>query len=212
MPMTPRQLLLRSPVMPVLAIHQPADAGALAQALVRGGLPVLQVTMRTPGAQAAIREMRRTAPDALVGAADLADGRDFDAAVQAGAQFGLTPGFTPQLAAAAAHSGLPLLPGVLTPADILAARGAGYDAFVLFPAQPMGGTALLQALAEPFPGALFCAAGGITRHNAHEYLASPGVACVAATWIAPRDAVDARDWITIEALARDAARLHRPVS
>lgn len=204
-----RDIMMLSPVIPVLTINQPSDAGALAQALVRGGLRVLEVTLRTPGALEAISLMRKAAPDAIVGAGTLTRVEDFAAAERVGAQFGVTPGLTAELIGAAKHVSFPLLPGIMTPAELISARAAGYNACKLFPAQAAGGIGMLNALAGPFHDVVFCPTGGVTRHNAHEFLALPNVLCVGGSWVAPRDALMAQDWITIEALARDAATLRR---
>jgi len=204
-----RDIMMRSPVIPVLTIQQPADAGALAQALVRGGLKVLEVTLRTPGALEAIALMRKDAPEAIIGAGTLTRAEDFKAAERVGAQFGVTPGLTPELIAAARAVNFPLLPGVMTPTELIVARAAGYSACKLFPALQAGGIGMLNALSGPFPDVVFCPTGGVTRQNAADYLALPNVLCVGGSWIAPRDALAAQDWITIEALARDAAALRK---
>jgi 2-dehydro-3-deoxyphosphogluconate aldolase / (4S)-4-hydroxy-2-oxoglutarate aldolase len=205
--MNVRELLRLSPVIPVLTIARLEHAAPLAQALVRGGITVLEVTLRTACALDAITEMREAAPDAVVGAGTLTRAEDFAAVQRAGAQFAVTPGLTPDLMFGAGETRLPLLPGVMTPTELIAARAAGFRACKLFPAQQAGGVGMLKALAGPFPDVGFCPTGGITRANAAEFLAQPNVLCVGGSWLAPRDLVEARDWGGIEALARDAAAL-----
>jgi len=205
--MNVRDVLKLSPVIPVLTVSRLEHAAPLASALVRGGLKVLEITLRTECALDAITEMRDAAPDAVIGAGTLTRAGDFAAVQRAGAQFAVTPGLTPDLMFGAGETRLPLLPGVMTPTELIAARAAGFRACKLFPAQQAGGVGMLKALAGPFPDVVFCPTGGITRANAAEFLAQPNVACVGGSWLAPRDLVEARDWATIEALARDAASL-----
>jgi 2-dehydro-3-deoxyphosphogluconate aldolase/(4S)-4-hydroxy-2-oxoglutarate aldolase len=202
-----RDILATSAVIPVLTIQRLEHAVPLAQALVRGGLRVLEVTLRTSCALEAIRAMRTAVPDAIVGGGTLTRTRDFSACAAAGAQFGVTPGLTAELIAAAAKSGFPLLPGIMTPTELIAARAAGFDACKLFPAQQAGGVGMLKALGGPFPDHVFCPTGGVTRSNAAEYLALPNVLCVGGSWITPAAAMATGDWAAIEALAREAATL-----
>jgi len=202
-----RTIMATAPVIPVLTIERLEQAVPLARALVRGGLTVLEVTLRTACALEAIRAMRAAVPDAIVGAGTLTRVRDFSDCAAAGAQFGVTPGLTAALASAGADCGLPLLPGVMTPTELVAARAAGFDACKLFPAQQAGGVGMLRALAGPFPDHVFCPTGGVTRANAADYLALPNVLCVGGSWITPPAALAAEDWDAIESLARDAAAL-----
>jgi 2-dehydro-3-deoxyphosphogluconate aldolase/(4S)-4-hydroxy-2-oxoglutarate aldolase len=202
-----RDLLRISPVIPVLTVTRLEHAAPLAQALVRGGIRVLEVTLRTACALDAITEMREMAPSAIVGAGTLTRADDFAAVQRAGAQFAVTPGLTPDLMFGAGETRLPLLPGVMTPTELIAARAAGFRACKLFPAQQAGGVGMLKALAGPFPDVVFCPTGGITRANAAEFLAQPNVLCVGGSWLAPRELVDAGNWGAIEELARDASSL-----
>ena len=202
-----REIVGLAPVIPVLTITELEHAAPLARALTAGGLRVLEITLRTPAALAAIEAMRKSVPDAIVGAGTLTRAVDFAAADRAGAQFGVTPGLTPELAAASRGARFPLLPGVMTPTELISARAAGFNVLKLFPAQQAGGVAMLQALGAPFPDVLFCPTGGITRATAAEYLALPNVACVGGSWVAPKAMLAAGDWAGIEALARDAAAL-----
>lgn len=204
-----REIVGMGPVIPVLTISELEHAVPLARALAAGGLRVLEITLRTPVALAAIEAMRKAVPDAVVGVGTLTRAVDFAAAGRAGAQFGVTPGLTPELAAASRGARFPLLPGVMTPTELITARAAGFNILKLFPAHQAGGVGMLQALGAPFPDVLFCPTGGITRASAAEFLALPNVACVGGSWVAPRTLLAAGDWAGIEALARDAAALPR---
>jgi 2-dehydro-3-deoxyphosphogluconate aldolase / (4S)-4-hydroxy-2-oxoglutarate aldolase len=203
-----RDIMAISTVIPVLTILRLEHAVPLAEALVRGGLRVLEVTLRTSCALEAIRAIRAAVPDAIVGGGTLTRARDFSACSAVGAQFGVTPGLTTELIAAAAKSGFPLLPGIMTPGELIAARTAGFDACKLFPAQQAGGVGMLKALGGPFPDQVFCPTGGVTRANAVDYLTLPNVVCVGGSWITPAAAMATADWATIESLAREAATLH----
>jgi 2-dehydro-3-deoxyphosphogluconate aldolase/(4S)-4-hydroxy-2-oxoglutarate aldolase len=202
-----RDLMRLSPVIPVLTVTKLEHAAPLARALVRGGIRVLEVTLRTACALDAITEMRELAPAAVVGAGTLTRAEDFAAVQRAGAQFAVTPGLTPDLMFGAGETRLPLLPGVMTPTELIAARAAGFRACKLFPAQQAGGVGMLKALAGPFPDVVFCPTGGITRENAAEFLAQPNVLCVGGSWLAPRELVEAGNWGAIEELALDASSL-----
>src|SRR5262249_29404075 len=155
----------------------------LAKALVAGGVRVLEVTLRTPVALAAVRAIAHEVADAIVGVGTISRPEDFQQATDAGARFGVTPGLTPELVDAARASGLPLLPGVMTPSEIIAARAAGFFALKLFPAEQAGGIAMLQALNGPFPDVTFCPTGGVTAANAPAFLALPNVGCVGGSWL-----------------------------
>ncbi len=202
-------ILRRAPVIPVLTIARLEHAVPLGRALARGGLPVLEVTLRTPCALAAIEILRTELPEAIVGAGTLLTPADFTAAEAVGAQFGVTPGLTPELIAVAATVRFPLLPGVMTPSELIAARAAGFRACKLFPAQQAGGIAMLRALGGPFPDHVFCPTGGVTLDNAVQFLALPNVACVGGSWFAPTAALESQDWARIEQLAREAAALRQ---
>jgi 2-dehydro-3-deoxyphosphogluconate aldolase / (4S)-4-hydroxy-2-oxoglutarate aldolase len=204
-----REIVGMTPVIPVLVLSDLAHAVPLARALVQGGLRVLEITMRTPAAIGCIEAIRKAVPEAIVGVGTLTKAVDFAAADRAGAQFGVTPGLTPELAAAARGARFPLLPGVMTPTEVVAARLAGFNVLKLFPAQQAGGVAMLRALGAPFPDVLFCPTGGITRDSAPDYLALPNVICVGGSWVAPPAMMEAGDWPGISALARDAAALKK---
>jgi 2-dehydro-3-deoxyphosphogluconate aldolase/(4S)-4-hydroxy-2-oxoglutarate aldolase len=202
-----REIVGLAPVIPVLTVSDLAHAVPLARALVDGGLRVLEVTLRTSVAIGCIEAIRRSVPEAIIGVGTLTKAVDFAAAGRAGAQFGVTPGLTPELAAAARGARFPLLPGVMTPTEVIAARLAGFDVLKLFPAHQAGGVAMLRALGQPFPDVLFCPTGGITRDSAPDYLALPNVVAVGGSWVAPAAMINAGDWQGITALARDAAAL-----
>src|SRR3984885_3900507 len=198
-----------APVIPVLTVGDLAHAVPLARALVAGGLRVLEVTLRTSVAIGCIEAIRKAVPEAIIGVGTLTKAVDFAAAGRAGAQFGVTPGLTPELAAAARGARFPLLPGVMTPTEVIAACAAGFNVLKLFPAHQAGGVAMLRALGAPFPDVLFCPTGGLTRDSAPDYLALPNVASVGGSWVAPPAMIDANDWQGITALARDAAGLKK---
>lgn len=196
-------------VIPVLSIERERDAVPLARALYEGGLSVLEVTFRTEAAVAAIEAIARELPQVTVGAGTLLRAADVAAAVKAGAKFLVSPGTTPQLAGAALATDLPYLPGVATPSEIMAARALGICVMKLFPAEAMGGVAMLRALAPVFPGIEFCPTGGIDERLAEHYLALPNVPMVGGSWMAPRDAINSGDWGRIRRLAERAAAIGR---
>ena len=203
------QLMSLGPVIPVIALEEAAQAVPLARALVAGGVRVLEVTLRTPAGLAAIRAIAQDVPDAIVGVGTVTRPEQFAAARDAGARFAVTPGLTVALIDAARDSGLPLLPGVMTPSEVIAAHAAGFFQLKLFPAQQAGGLGMLAALHGPFPDALFCPTGGVTPENAPEFLAQPNVVCVGGSWLTPKAALAANDWGTITTLASRAAALPR---
>jgi 2-dehydro-3-deoxyphosphogluconate aldolase/(4S)-4-hydroxy-2-oxoglutarate aldolase len=204
-----RDIMAAAPVIPVITIEREEDAIPMARALVAGGLPVLEVTLRTPVALAAIAAMR-TVPGAIVGAGTLLTADDFARVAAAGAQFAVSPGLTTQLAEAGRRSSVPLLPGVATASELMNARAAGYTALKFFPAEPAGGAPMLASFAPVFQDVVFCPTGGITRENAPRYLKLANVRCVGGSWVTPAAAVKAGDWAQVEALARDAAAMERP--
>ncbi|MCB1718093.1 MAG: bifunctional 4-hydroxy-2-oxoglutarate aldolase/2-dehydro-3-deoxy-phosphogluconate aldolase [Candidatus Competibacteraceae bacterium] len=199
-------IMTTAPVIPVLVIDHLEQAEPLAQALVAGGLPILEVTLRTPAGLAAVEAMSRV-EGAIVGVGTVLQPAQFAQARDAGAQFAVTPGLTPRLAAAALGSGLALLPGVATPAELIAAQEWGFQHVKFFPAQQAGGIPMLQALAGPFPETRFCPTGGVNVANARDFLSLPNVLCVGGSWVAPKDKLAAGDWAGIEQLARAAAGL-----
>jgi 2-dehydro-3-deoxyphosphogluconate aldolase/(4S)-4-hydroxy-2-oxoglutarate aldolase len=204
-----RDMLGLVPVIPVLTINDVAQAVPLARALTAGGLRVLEITLRTPAALASVEAIRGAVPEAIVGVGTLMRPVDFAAAGRAGAQFGVSAGLTPELAAAARGARFPLMPGVMTPTEALSALQAGFDVLKFFPAEQAGGVAMLRALGAPFPDLLFCPTGGITRITASGYLGLQNVLCVGGSWLAPAELLNGGDWSGIEALAREAAALRR---
>lgn len=205
--MTIDELLSLGPVIPVIVIENARQAGPLARALVEGGVRVLEITLRTEAALEAIRRTAREVPEAIVGVGTVTDPKQFEPARQAGARFAVTPGWAQDFAWAARENRLPLLPGVMTPSDVLSATAAGFKEMKLFPAREAGGVGMLKAMAGPFPHVRFCPTGGITADTAREYLALPNVACVGGSWLTPGDAIQRADWASITALARQAAAL-----
>jgi 2-dehydro-3-deoxyphosphogluconate aldolase/(4S)-4-hydroxy-2-oxoglutarate aldolase len=196
-------------VIPVLSIERECDAIPLASALYEGGLPVIEVTFRTEAAAAAIAAIATELPQVTVGAGTLLRAADVAAAIAAGAKFLVSPGTTPQLIGAALATELPYLPGVATPSEIMAVRALGICVMKLFPAEAMGGVALLRALAPVFQGIAFCPTGGIDERSAADYLALPNVPMVGGSWMAPRDAINTGDWGRIRRLAERAAAIGR---
>lgn len=203
-----RKVCTLAPVVPVLVIEDASGAAELAEALVAGGLPALEVTLRTPAALDAIREMARV-EGGIVGAGTLLTPADVHAAVEAGALFGVSPGATDRLLDACEEAGLPLLPGAATATEAMRLLERGYTVQKFFPAEAAGGAPALKAIGAPIPQVSFCPTGGVTPANAADYLSLPNVLCVGGSWVAPRAMVEMADWRGITALARDAAALAR---
>lgn len=201
------ELMRIGPVIPVVIVDDYRQAVPLARALVDGGVRVLEVALRTPVALEAIRAIAAEVDNAIVGVGTVSRPEDFALAAAAGARFGVSPGLTPALIEAARASPFPLLPGVMTPTDVIAARAAGFRELKLFPAQQAGGIGMLEALGSPFPDVTFCPTGGVTQESAPDFLALPNVACVGGSWLTPKDAIAQSDWKRITALARAAASL-----
>ena len=202
-----RPILERAPVIPVLVVESAETAVPLAKALLAGGLPVLEITLRSDAALDAIRAIGRDCPDAVVGAGTLREPAQIRAVVEAGARFMVSPGATEDLLVAAEASTLPYLPGAATASEVMGLLGRGYRCMKFFPAEAAGGTEFLRALAAPLPEARFCPTGGIDARRAGDYLALSNVISVGGSWVAPADGVRARDWSRITALARAAAAL-----
>lgn len=200
-------LIDRVPVIPVVVVDDVATAVPVARALVDGGVPVIELTLRTPVALEAIRRIAAEVPEILVGAGTVVEPGQAEQAAAAGAQFLVSPGSTPTLLDAMADSGLPHLPGVATVSEILALLEAGYSEMKLFPAEVSGGTGFLGAVASPLPQARFCPTGGVSPANVDGYLTLPNVGCVGGSWITPRDALAAGDWGRVRDLAAATATL-----
>ncbi len=197
-----------APVIPVLVVHDAKIARPLAEALVAGGLPALEVTLRTPAAIEVIQEMRAV-PGGVVGAGTLLTPGDVASAKSAGALFGVSPGTTDTLIDACENYDLPLLPGAATATEALRLLERGYNVQKFFPAEASGGTSALKSIGGPMPQVKFCPTGGVTPGNAVEYLSLPNTLCVGGSWVAPPDLIEAEDWAAISALARQAASLPR---
>ncbi|WP_240340416.1 bifunctional 4-hydroxy-2-oxoglutarate aldolase/2-dehydro-3-deoxy-phosphogluconate aldolase [Nocardioides sp. SYSU D00038] len=200
-------LLSVVPVLPVVVVDRVEDAVPLARALVAGGLPAIELTLRTPVALDAIRAVADEVPEILVGAGTITSPGQAKQALDAGARFLVSPGSTPTLLGAMADTGLPFLPGTSTVSEVLAVLEAGFTEMKFFPAEAAGGATYLSSVASPVPAARFCPTGGITAASAPTYLALPNVGCVGGSWLTPKDAVAAQDWARVESLAREAAAL-----
>ena len=195
------------PVIPVIVLQRLQDAVPLAQALVAGGVRVLEVTMRTPVALQCIEAIARAVPQAIVGAGTIRSAADARAAKSAGSAFGVSPGYTAAVGAACREAGLPLLPGVATAGEVMAAQADGLSFLKFFPATAAGGIPMLKALGGPFPDVVFCPTGGITLQSAPQFLALANVKVCGGSWLTPADAVAAGDWAQITRLAQEAAAL-----
>ncbi|MGB3423985.1 MAG: bifunctional 4-hydroxy-2-oxoglutarate aldolase/2-dehydro-3-deoxy-phosphogluconate aldolase [Castellaniella sp.] len=200
-----RDILARTPVMPIITLHSADTAGALARALVDGGILAFEVVLRTSATLDAVRAMVEAAPEADVGVGTLLTPRDVQSAVDAGATFGVSPGLTPALAESVRLAGLPFLPGVASASEIMSAIEAGFNELKYFPAQGLAGAAWLSAMAGVFPRAIFCPTGGIKPEHIPEYLTLPNCGTVGGSWVTPAKLIEARDWVAITALARRAA-------
>jgi 2-dehydro-3-deoxyphosphogluconate aldolase/(4S)-4-hydroxy-2-oxoglutarate aldolase len=201
------ELAAFGPVIPVIVLEREADALPLARALVDGGVRVLEVTLRTSAALRGIEAIARALPEAIVGAGTLRSAADVRAAKDAGCVFGVSPGYSRSIGVACQEARLPLLPGVATPAEVMAANDDGLNFLKFFPATAAGGLPMLKALAGPFPDVVFCPTGGITAETAPQFLALPNVKVCGGSWLTPGDAVKAGDWARITALAKSTAAL-----
>lgn len=198
-----------APVIPVLTVERVADAVPLARALVRGGLPALEITLRTPAALEALAAIAAEVEGAVVGAGTVLEAGQVDRVVAAGARFAVSPGFSPAVGAAVRSAGVPFLPGIQTVSESLAAAEQGWRVQKFFPADRAGGPGWLKAVAAPLAGLRYCPTGGIGPDNAADYLALPNVVCVGGSWVAPREAIASKNWLQIERLAAAAAAIKR---
>lgn len=205
--MNPLELASHGPVIPVIVIERLEDAVPMAQALVDGGVKVLEITLRTPIALKCMEAIARAVPEAIVGAGTVRNVRDAQAARDAGCQFAVSPGYLSSVGVACRDIGLPLLPGVATGSEVMQANADGYFFLKFFPATAAGGIPMLKALAGPFPDVVFCPTGGITVDTAPQFLALPNVKVCGGSWLTPADAVAGKDWARITRLAREASRL-----
>lgn len=204
-----KEVMNTSPVMPVMVINQIDQAVPLSKALVDGGLKVLEITLRTPVALEAIRRIKAEVPGAIVGAGTIINTQTLHQAIDAGAQFIVSPGVTLSLLDAALACGVPILPGVMTPSEVMRLLEKGITAMKFFPAEAAGGIPMLKSIGGPLPQVTFCPTGGVNPKNAPEYLALSNVACVGGSWMAPSDLVDAGDWTEITRRAAEAANLKK---
>jgi 2-dehydro-3-deoxyphosphogluconate aldolase / (4S)-4-hydroxy-2-oxoglutarate aldolase len=204
---TTQDLAAHGPVIPVIVLEQVEHAVPLARALVAGGVRVLEVTLRTKAALACIEAIAAQVPEAIVGAGTLRTADDVRAAKAAGSVFGVSPGYTRQMGDACRDAGLPLLPGVATASEVMAAQADGFGFLKFFPALQAGGVPMLKAFAGPFPDVAFCPTGGITPETAPQFLALPNVKVCGGSWLTPAAAVAQGDWAHITALARAATSL-----
>ena len=204
--LTPDRLFATGPVVPVIVINKIEQALPLARALLDGGISVMEVTLRTDCAMAAIELIAREFPDALVGAGTVLNEQQLAAVTAAGAKFAISPGSTPALLAAANRGSVPLIPGVVSPSELMSGLEQGYDHFKFFPAETNGGVKALKALGAPFAGVKFCPTGGISLNNAADYLALESVSCIGGSWIVPGDLIDAGRWDDITRLCREAVK------
>ena len=204
-----KEVMTTSPVMPVMVINHLESAVPLAKALVEGGLKVLEITLRTPVALDAIRAIKAEVPGAIVGAGTIINVATLHHAIDAGAQFIVSPGVTENLLDAALETSVPLLPGVITPSEVMRLLDKGIQAMKFFPAEAAGGIPMLKSIAGPLPQVTFCPTGGVNPKNAPEYLALSNVACVGGSWMAPAELVDAGDWAEITRRAAEAAALKK---
>jgi 2-dehydro-3-deoxyphosphogluconate aldolase/(4S)-4-hydroxy-2-oxoglutarate aldolase len=200
-------ILKLQPVVPVLVIEDAKSAVPLARALVAGGLKAIEITLRTVGALDAVRAVAEEVEGAEVGAGTVLNAAQYEAAVEAGSKFIVSPGTTQELLDAARQSPVPFLPGAATASEVMALREEGYKVLKFFPAEQAGGAAYLKSLSSPLAGTLFCPTGGISLKNANDYLALPNVICVGGSWVAPKELVAAGDWAGITRLAAEAAAL-----
>ena len=198
-----------APVIAVVVVHDASRAPGLARALVEGGIPVVEITMRTPAALDAVRAVAQEVPEAIVGVGTVRSGSDLDAALEAGASFAVSPGSPAHLLDAAEAHPLPLLPGAVTPTEAMTLAARGYTRQKFFPATAMGGPPVLKSFASVLPDVTFCPTGGIRPGTAPDWLRLPNVQCVGGSWVAPADAIASGDWSRVTALARDAAALTR---
>lgn len=203
---SPAAVFASGPVVPVLVIHDVVHAIPLAEALIAGGIKVLEVTLRTPAALDVIREIADKVPEAIIGAGTVTNAQQLKEVTEAGAKFAISPGMTADLLEAGARGTIPLIPGISSISDLMKAKDAGYTYLKFFPAEASGGVKALKSIGGPFPETTFCPTGGISLSNYLEYLALPNVKCVGGSWLAPDDAIQSGDWAQITELAATAIK------
>ncbi len=202
-----KDIMNTSPVIPVMVINQLEHAVPLAHALVEGGLKVLEITLRTPVALDAIKRIKAEVPGAIVGAGTVINLDTLQQAIDAGSEFLVSPGVTESLIDTALKSGVPILPGVISPSEVMRLMEKGITEMKFFPAEAAGGVPMMKSIGGPLPQVTFCPTGGVNPKNAVDYLALKNVACVGGSWMAPADLVDKEDWEEITRRAREAAQL-----
>lgn len=201
---SPAEIFAAGPVVPVLVIHEVEHAVPLANALIKGGIRVLEVTLRTPAALAVIKAISEQVPEAIIGAGTVTNAQQLKEVTDAGAKFAISPGMTAELLAAGMQGSIPLIPGISSISDLMKAKDAGYTHLKFFPAEASGGIKAIKSIGGPFPDTTFCPTGGIGPSNYRDYLALPNVKCVGGSWLAPDDAIANGDWDAITQLAKDA--------
>ncbi|MEO2279227.1 bifunctional 4-hydroxy-2-oxoglutarate aldolase/2-dehydro-3-deoxy-phosphogluconate aldolase [Pseudoalteromonas pernae] len=205
--MSIEQILTSAPVVPVVVIDRLEDAEPLAKALFNGGLRALEITLRTPIAAEAVKVMKQAVPEAYVGTGTVIDKATFDASIEAGADFMVSPGVNDELLALATQSDTPFLPGAATPSEVMRLAERGFSFLKFFPAAAAGGPAMLKSIGGPLPGVKFCPTGGISLETAPQYLSLDNVVCVGGTWMLDKTLIEQQDWQAIEQLARQASQL-----
>ncbi|MAD02647.1 bifunctional 4-hydroxy-2-oxoglutarate aldolase/2-dehydro-3-deoxy-phosphogluconate aldolase [Pseudoalteromonas shioyasakiensis] len=205
--MSIEKILSSAPVVPVVVIEKLEDAAPLARALYNGGLKALEITLRTPIAAEAVKLMKEAVPEAYVGTGTVVDKATFNASVEAGADFMVSPGVNDELLALAKESDIPFLPGAATPSEVMKLASQGFKFLKFFPAEAAGGTAMLKSIGGPLPQVTFCPTGGISLETAPNYLALKNVICVGGTWMLDKQLIENKDWQAIEALARQASEV-----
>ncbi|MDT0594032.1 bifunctional 4-hydroxy-2-oxoglutarate aldolase/2-dehydro-3-deoxy-phosphogluconate aldolase [Glaciecola petra] len=201
------EVFSQGPVVPVLVIENVEDAIPIAEALLEGGISVLEVTLRTQSAIEIIQKIADNIPEAYIGAGTVTNREQLKLVTDAGAKFAISPGLTADLLAAGKEGTIPLIPGISNISDLMKANDAGYDHLKFFPAEAAGGTKTLKSIGGPFPNTVFCPTGGISLSNYKEYLALPNVRCVGGSWLAPNEAIENKDWKVLTDLANEAIRL-----
>ena len=205
--MSIEKILSSAPVVPVVVIEKLEDAAPLARALYNGGLKALEITLRTPIAAEAVKLIKEAVPEAYVGTGTVIDKATFNASVEAGADFMVSPGVNDELLALAKESDIPFLPGAATPSEVMKLASQGFKFLKFFPAEAAGGTAMLKSIGGPLPQVTFCPTGGISLETAPNYLALSNVICVGGTWMLDKQLIENKDWQAIEALARQASEV-----
>lgn len=207
MALSSQQILQMAPVVPVIVINDISEAVPLARALIKGGIPVLEVTLRTPQGLEAIRRIKAEVEGAVVGAGTVTTSRQLDEALKAGSEFIITPGLTPRLLDAGVSCGVPFMPGIATVGEMMSCLEKGLDTLKFFPAEANGGAPALKAISGPFPDVSFCPTGGIGPHNLADYLALASVMSVGGSWLTPEKLLSAGNWDGITDLAIEACQL-----